>query len=1109
MKFGIAPKLVILLTALVCITGTVLLRYLLHGAHDIVIAHELGDLSDETKLRAQELSSHLYAVRRVVGDVAGMPEWRQYLAQRDAASQTAVDELLLAQRTAGEDGHAWILRLDAWTGQPQQPETLRPVALPDEYQHVESLPLAEQIATHLVTLGAAGPNNPYLSNISSLDVQLRGGEGVRAVHAVWCGVVITPRVARAANSPAAAAADASGEDSPESLYLVALIDLDAPQPNGIDSPLVAIDASPRHLAVLANDPASAAVAPELVFIDRDNRNHFDLAPLEQSFSTLYGLRRTLTAADQVVQTMLPRARDTVELKNRVMLDEPLYFQQSEILSDPDMRNSAARKLLQMRAENLPQLRAVSFGGLANSVQNVRILARSKKDLAEARVLISQRLASPQGKSDPGIEIEWQKAVPCADCAMQYVLFPVRSAGSPDGRRFYGLAYGAFREEMSADVNQEFARVLWPALLMLGAAALLGFGASLVFTRPLKRITLAAQSFARTRLDPGPEHDQGRADLQGALDKLPVRRRDEIGVLARAFQTMIGEVLASHERLQTLNADLDRRVTERTEELQRANAELMVARDKAQEVSRAKDAFLASVSHELRNPLNQVSGFCQLLEMSELDEDQLADLNKIKLAGTQLLALINDILDYQKIVMGGITLEAEDFRVASLLREVQDAMAFAAAENQVDLQVSWSDDVGSMHADQRRLRQVLLNLVGNACKFSPGGQVRVRAERRSPANGRGDEVVIAVSDTGRGMTADEQAKLFKPFVKLAAKAGNRGGTGLGLVISKGFCELMGGDIRVSSEFGRGTTFTVSLPAGNTAHEPASTVAEIISSGQVAAESVTRLRDEEGLALGRRASHTVLVIDDDPDVRELMKRYLTSQGFRVETAANGLEGLQRCKELLPAVVTLDAVMPGVLDGWGVLAAMKADDATADIPVVMVTMLENEQRGQVMGAADFILKPVDWNRLSQVLRKYVPHPSAGSILVVDDDAEAREVLRRQLQHDSWEVLEAEHGAAALDLLKRETPAAILLDLMMPVMDGFEFLHEYMQSDELRSIPVIVVTAKDPTPDEYKLLNGLVARVLQKGHHTREELLSELHRRVDAHLATLPTPLGETRDG
>jgi PAS domain S-box-containing protein len=575
---------------------------------------------------------------------------------------------------------------------------------------------------------------------------------------------------------------------------------------------------------------------------------------------------------------------------------------------------------------------------------------------------------------------------------------------------------------------------------------------------------------------------------------------------------ISERKRAETQIRQLNEALEQKVRDRTADLEQALRELQAANEKAQELNRAKDAFLASVSHELRNPLNQVSGFCQLLDMSELSEEQRSDLRKIRAANTQLLALINDILDFQKIVMGGISMEPETFDVAELLTEVRDAMSLQANENRNRLHFEWPEDVGSLFADKQRTRQVLLNLVGNACKFTSDGSVTVRAQR-CETNGA-PWIEVAVADTGRGMTPEEQAKLFRPFTKLASRKGNKSGTGLGLVISKGFCELMGGEIRVQSESGRGSTFTVRLPAGASEHSPnvptCARPAEVRASADAqqpvmdGGSKAARVADPAGSAAVAQCDRgrLVLVIDDDQAVREMMQRHLTSHGFSVVTAENGYEGLALARKLKPAVITLDAIMPG-LDGWSVLGALKAGEETGSIPVVIVTVMDKAEHSQALGATEFLSKPIDWDRLAQVLARYTGNKRDRSVLVVDDDENVREMLRRNLEADGWSVLEAQHGLEALEKLAEREPAAVVLDLMMPVMDGFEFILRYSQVPQWLSIPVLVLTAKDPTPDEQRHLQGQVARVLRKGDYSEEELLAESHRRVDIHLRS-PLPSG-----
>jgi signal transduction histidine kinase/DNA-binding response OmpR family regulator len=1105
MRFGIGTKIAILLIAVVGATAYSVARYLTAGSSDIVIDHELGDLSDEAMLRARELAAHLYAV---CGDVRHIGDDKEKLQEFLLAGDHANPEPVAnACGAAFQKLRPNYLRMEAWLRDQTQTTQLELLDEPSQRAQLvdEQAPEKSSIPdsrTVVAQLAAPEPFRSFLSEIGNATIKDISGE--RRIHAVWCGVRAT--------APA----------SDRELYLLVLVDLDAPLPNGDESPLTAICNSPRHLTILANDPTTVkgltqidreAIRRGLVFLDETKQDCVNTGPMEATLCQLYVQRQHLTqegadGQDQGAQSLplLPRANSSVTYKDSVRLRKPLWFLQSDPIRDRAIRLELAKKIEELRRDPATLPPGTRVNGVRGTLDNIRLLANSE----EAITTVASRIAE-------GTPVTWRAPVRCEHCNTRYALFPVRSTGVIDGYRYYGLAHSAFQEEMVADVRSELSKVQEAALWVVALVALIGFATSLFFTRPLKQITLVAQAVGKIKVDPDPASDGWHRELEKTVQMLPVRRHDEIGVLARAFQQMIDEVVAGQVRLQQLNADLDRRVTERTYELASANVELKAARDKADELSRAKDAFLASVSHELRNPLNQVSGFCQLLELSDLDEDQLADLKKIQLAGSQLLALINDILDYQKIVMGGITLEPEHFEVATLMNEVRDAMTFMARENNVDLCVDWSGDAGAIEADKQRLRQIIMNLVGNACKFTHDGTVHLHARRVQRVEGDGDDIVFSVEDTGRGMSPEEQAKLFTPFTKLAARHGNKSGTGLGLVISKGFCELMGGSISLASEFGKGTTFTVQIPAHTTyspsGAAPAVAVAKSRGTATVADVGRSTVADVSGryavdrkrLERRSRDNCIVLVIDDDPNVRELMSRYLGAHGFDIRTATGGIEGLEMARELRPAVITLDAIMPG-LDGWGVLAALKANEETADIPVVMVTMVDNQQRGQVMGADEFLVKPIDWDRLAQILSRYTTREGHRIVLIVEDESATREIMRRHLQHDGWTVLEAEHGAQALQILATTKPAVILLDLMMPVMDGFEFLDR--RSEESRSIPVVVITAKDPTPEEYQRLNGRTARVLQKGQYTQEELLWEIHQWVDEHLPTVPAKTGEEKD-
>jgi signal transduction histidine kinase/CheY-like chemotaxis protein len=505
-------------------------------------------------------------------------------------------------------------------------------------------------------------------------------------------------------------------------------------------------------------------------------------------------------------------------------------------------------------------------------------------------------------------------------------------------------------------------------------------------------------------------------------------------------------------------------------------------------SRHKSQFLANMSHELRTPLNAIIGVTEmLLEDARTfgQEEQIEPHERILRAGKHLLALINDILDLSKIEAGRMELHLESFAIAPLVEDVVTTIRPLAEKNGNQVVLDCPADLGTMRADAMRVRQALLNLGSNAGKFTERGRVTVAVARRRD-DGRG-WITFAVSDTGIGMTAEQMAKLFEEFTQADASTTRKyGGTGLGLAISRRFCRMMGGDITVESTLGAGSTFTIRLPA----EVPAAQAAPGDGGARRASAPVS---GPTRSAPPGRGTRTVLVIDDDRTVRELMERFLVREGFPVVTAANGVDGLRRARELRPAAITLDVLMPD-LDGWTVLAALKGDPELADIPVIFVTILDEKTKGYSLGATDYLVKPVDRERLAQVLERICGDRPSRRMLLVEDDETTRMVTQHALERDGWSVTPAENGRAALARLAEEHPDAILLDLMMPEMDGFEFLAELRRQAAWRDIPVVVLTAKDLTDEDRRRLNGEVERIIEKGAYGRDELLQEVGRLLAA---------------
>ncbi|NQE36905.1 urea ABC transporter substrate-binding protein [Microcoleus asticus] len=548
--------------------------------------------------------------------------------------------------------------------------------------------------------------------------------------------------------------------------------------------------------------------------------------------------------------------------------------------------------------------------------------------------------------------------------MKNYLLTIEAASAP--------AAGVPEAAMAVLVQQTLALVsrtqhwLLGALVLSSIAGIVGFVSVSAIIRNLGLLRQTAEQMAS-------------GDLTA---RSPVVSNDAIGVLSSTLNTMAQQI-----------SNLLNGLELRQRQLEERSGELEVAKNAAEAANRAKSTFLANMTHELRTPLNAIIGYSELLQEEALElgeEEFVMDLASINMAGKQLLSIISDILDISKIEAGKMTLFLETFEVLNLIEQVVTTVQPLLGKNGNTLIVNCDPNIGTIYSDSSKLRQALLNLVSNAAKFTDRGKITINvwkekgevlpidnSEELSPDPSRCQKpsIVFQVSDTGIGMTEDQVSRLFGAFTQADDSTTRRyGGTGLGLTISRKFCQMMGGDITLETEFGCGSTFTIGLPAVVKSQQEAWPDREIeemeAESSQeletIAAGTEAKQKEVRSPALELPDAATVLVIDDDPDARDLMTRCLSKEGFRVRSSASGQGGLLLAKELLPDAIILDVMMPS-MDGWAVLSALKGDPDLADIPVIMITFLDDKNQGLELGAAEYLEKPLDYKRFAALLSKY----------------------------------------------------------------------------------------------------------------------------------------------
>ena len=520
---------------------------------------------------------------------------------------------------------------------------------------------------------------------------------------------------------------------------------------------------------------------------------------------------------------------------------------------------------------------------------------------------------------------------------------------------------------------------------------------------------------------------------------------------------------AEEALRALTASLEHKVRERT-------AELEVARDQALTATQHKSEFLANMSHELRTPLNAVIGFSEVLlekMFGELNQKQEEYLGDIVGSGRHLLALINDILDLAKVESGHMELDLSTCELPAVLTSTFTLIRERAKQHGIHVSLDIDHRLGRFTADERKLKQILLNLLSNAVKFTPdNGAVTLKAVLQN------DHAEISVSDTGIGIEPEFQQKIFDEFFQVGDRLRKREGTGLGLAVTKKFIELHGGRIWVQSAKGQGSIFTITLPVLP------------IPEKRLLVPTVTKLDAHPNAPLA-------LVVEDDPAAAKLLSIYLTEAGFSVEVAADGDAGFEKANTFRPAVITVDIMLPKI-DGWELLMRLKANHATASIPVVVVSIVDEPGRGFALGAADYLMKPADRESLIRVVQRVARTPAQDrrgrSVLVIDDDPVILELMDAVLRPEGFEILKAIDGRHGVQIARERNPDLVVLDLLMPEMNGFEVVDELHGSPETSAIPIVVLTNKSLSREEKDRLNGRIIAIRQKNEFNRADFVAQV---------------------
>jgi signal transduction histidine kinase/CheY-like chemotaxis protein len=657
--------------------------------------------------------------------------------------------------------------------------------------------------------------------------------------------------------------------------------------------------------------------------------------------------------------------------------------------------------------------------------------------------------------------------------------PVALTYAPGGgRNFFGRKWNVVLTQEAAESLAPLRRVMWRGtaaagilILAIGSA---GWFLARFLVKPIRVLHVGVRKIERGDL----EH------------RVHVESGDEIEALADAFNQMAGKLECSHTELEEINQHLEEKIEERTRALEAASVELYQVNADLLRASQMKTQFLAAMSHELRTPLNSIIGFSELLRdgvAGELGEKPRRYAENILKAGQHLLNLINDVLDIAKIEAGRIDVRTETFDLPALVDEVTESVRGLAFRKHIALHVRMDASLGRFRADAKKVKQILYNLLSNAVKYTPeGGSVWVEAERvRAEATVEGMKesecLRVQVKDTGIGIAEEDCNKVFREFERIdSAYSREQEGTGLGLALCRKLAEMQGGTIGFESQVALGSTFYLLLPF------------RADEDGDSASASVE--------PQGAPEAPLVLIVEDDSASVEVLTDVLRHAGYRSVSAGRAEEALRLAAELRPRAITLDIRLPGQ-DGWSVLHRLKENPATRGIPVVVVTVTDNRRLGLSLGAARYLTKPVRREELIACLNELVYHEASRNVVAIDDDEGTLRWYRETLEGASCRVRTAENGKKGLEMVMEEIPDLVFLDLKMDGMDGFGVLDELRRRAETATVPVVVVTGKELSGEEFRRLDGKIQHLMRKGSCSREDLLRDLHEAMRARAPEEPS--------